>query len=742
VKHLWAWLLMASVTVLVGCGGSQPGGGPLAGNWQFTMAGPADNSFSSNSLKGGFLQQKQNAVTGSVVYTVVLPQANNPVVCNSGVAPVTGTNNGQTVTLTAVAGGQTFVLTGTLSADGSTMVGTYTSTAGQTADGTACGTAQSGLSWSASLVPTLTGSVQGSFHSAANNQDFPVSGFLTQGNNIGASSATVTGALTFQGYSCLGNSTYETIYLNGEISGNSLLLQIFGSNGLNIGQIGQSLGLNNQVVPVVFESIAPGGYVVHNTGAGIGYVVTTKACSLSDSGNICLAMGNGTGCTQPISLSPAVLTFPAQLVGSAATTQTISLTNTDPAGSTLTGLSLSMAPVLGDFNGLPHFLEQDTCASSPGAPFSLAPQQSCTITVSFSPQQSCTWVPSEWAPTSIAGNTQAAPAQCPPFVGATVQAPPALATSIQVVSPKSADSNNTFSVPIKGIGLSALVPSTPELDFGSIAANECSIPAPSFCASQTLSFTNQGMFPVTILGAGSGSCPTTKVTLTRPISGVDGLRVVQGNTITEESSGTPNSYITYNCELSNFTITQDPTHPCLNTTLSPGDTCAISISYSPPPGSNNANGVDDFVELNTQTCMGNSAQVGCEIDSGRFPVELKVNPASPLRMSPGAGLDFGTQTEGMSSAPMTITLTNDPADPNAGTVNFQGTVVSGDFVEADNCGASLASGSSCTMTVIFKPMSSGFQQSTIAINYTVTVPGSFVPSSPQIQTVYLRGAAQ
>ncbi len=163
------------------------------------MANPPDGSF-LGGLQGGFLLQNSGSVTGAAVYSVSLPLLAFP--CNSGSAPITGTISGQTVTLTAVAGTQTFTLTGMLSSDGSTMVGTYKSTAGTAADGAPCGTVQTGLQWSAISVPPITGPIQGSFHSTGgsaglSNQDFAVTGSLLQGENIGASNATVTGTLTF-----------------------------------------------------------------------------------------------------------------------------------------------------------------------------------------------------------------------------------------------------------------------------------------------------------------------------------------------------------------------------------------------------------------------------------------------------------------------------------------------------------------------------------------------------------------
>ena len=171
------------------------------------------------------------------------------------------------MTLTVAAGVQAFTLSGTLSASGTTMAGTYAST-----DGNGCGTAQTGLRWTAISVPSLTGAIQGSFHSSLNtalrDEDFPVTGTLTQGDNIGASNATVTGTLNFAGYPCL-----TTASVNGQISGSSVILQIIATNGLNVGQIGAAPGLSNPA-PVVFESAAGGrGAILHGANA---YGISTK----------------------------------------------------------------------------------------------------------------------------------------------------------------------------------------------------------------------------------------------------------------------------------------------------------------------------------------------------------------------------------------------------------------------------------------------------------------------------------
>jgi hypothetical protein len=779
VKSLWI-LLLAGTLMLSACGSNSSSGsrgnGAVAGNWQFTVANPSDQSF-VGGVQGGFLLQNNSTVNGQVVYSVSFPPAQAggiPTVCNSGSAPLTGTISGKSVTLTVTTGTQNFSFTGTLSSDGSTMTGTYSSTAGSMVNGAPCGTVQSGLPWSAVSVPPLTGAITGSFHSTGgaaglSNQDFVVTGALVQGPNIGASNATITGNLNFtnpstsiSNYPCFGNAL-----VNGQISGNTIILQIIGTNGSAAGQIGGVVGsgLNS----VTFSS-TPNGYVLQSA-VSPAYAVNTKSCSGSsinnpgDSGSLCLAVGNSTACQQPITLSPALLTFPMQLIGgssttpptppappqllgSAPTTQTITLSNSDLAGNTLNGLTLSLAPGTGvfdnnapsDFNGLPNFTEQDTCASPAGSSFSLAPGQSCVITITFAPQESCPWLPFG-SPVSMAG---APPADCPIPLTAT----------LTVNSPVSADTNTAFAVPISGFGASAIEPSVPEIDFGAEALSESSLP-------HSLTFTNFSANPVQILDFApclnpppsvSGNVP--HLTLPHPLqetSAVGGLQVV-GNGPGSYSSITPDvSTITYNCDSDptslqpNFQISSET---CMGLLLAPQTSCSLQVTYVPQPYTmaNFANnGVDFFLQLNTLQCGStNGVASDCEIDSGRFPVELKANPASPLRMSPSAGLDFGTVviSLGVPPPPQTITLTNDGTIASPLSVFFIGkVVVKGNYTETDNCPFSLAPGSSCVLTLTFNPSAAGFNAGSVTINYTQGTSESSATLG-NIQTIYLRGTGQ
>jgi hypothetical protein len=750
VRNLWI-LLLAGTIVLSACGGgtssSTRRSASLSGNWQFSMTNTPD-LVANSGLQGGFVLQNNGSVTGAVVYSdTLLNSLQGP--CNSGSAPLTGTTSGNTVTLTAVGGNQTFALTGTLSADGSMMTGTYTVTPGTAADGSPCGsgTAQTGaLPWGAKSVPPLTGSITGALHSSSSfnsglsNQSFPVTGSLAQGQNIGASNATVTGTLSFidpttllSDYPCVPTGT---VSVNGQISGNTVVLQLIGVDGSSAGQIGipnSQINNSNGAQPVTLDSTT-NGYVLHSTGTG--YVVNTKACptnanvNAEDGGYMCLALNSTTACQQPIALSPALLTFAPQMLGSTSPTmQTITLSNTQPSGGTpLTGLTLSWVAASGsssdtgqtDFTNLPNFIEQDTCASPAGSAFSLAPGQSCNVTVSFAPQASCTWLPNQ-------GGTP--PAQCPMTESA----------ALTVNNVPSVDNDQKFTVPVTGNGLSFIQPSTSELDFGAEALGETSLP-------QLLYFTNYGATPVQILPQATCANTTYGQThfLPHPLvesSHVPGLQVV--NNMVQDTN---DSTIGYSCDfdantfLPNFQISVDT---CTGTLLLPQATCGLSITFVPQSVATYSGALDYFLELNTLQCPDPvntppSQSNPCELDGGRFPVELRANLTSPLRMSPSAGLDFGIVSVNKSSITQSITLLSDPNLANPQTVSLVGkVVVSGSYSETDDCPFSLAPGASCTLIVKFKPSAPGHAPGTLAINYTTNSNSSF-----QTQPVYLRGTGQ
>ncbi len=784
-------MTMTMMLVLSACSGSSSSApqtsGTLAGNWQFSMT-PPDPAYPTQvqyGLQGGFLLQNINnsAVTGQAVYSVSGLTGPNGTwaICNSGTATLTGaTINGHTVTLTYQAGtlsstpntptGQTYVLTGTLSADGSTMSGTFTATAGAVtaADGTiaTCGIATTDASgnpipqpWTAISVPPLTGSFTGSYPSmvSGDTYTYPVTGFLNQGENIGASNATVTGTLNFKDPATGlkdDPAMPASVSVNGQISGNTAVLQLIGTNGLSPG------GIGSPGFPATFDPTSK---------------VLSTPSSTSTPG-VCLALNGSTACQQPILMTPALVTFPIpQIVGNAEArtrplptpaTQTITITNNSSV--TQSGLTLGWNPSQAP-NGLYDFtILGNPCGVAVGKAYTLYPAgsssgpSSCTVTIQFAPQEDDCEVSGSERPFGTPTNSSVGYSG---HIGKASPVCPPLSTTLTVNGATgSPDQATSFSVPVTGVGLSAIQASTPELDFDAWAFGETDPP------SQTLTYTNYSNYPVTILSSPSicnyGTTPP------------DGLEVVvQGSSGVGTCDNINNSGVT---ATPNFVITNDSCSGQMlaaysvtsSGAVSPSAMCNLTMTWNPQQPSNlqsrygcnaSAGTYSCYLELNTVQCTSGAGEPlsppGCELDSGRFPVELIVNLPSPLRMSANptsstptigngtAMLNFGTQLEGqIIGSTQTITLYNDPNDPSNSLANnpnqaplifpAKAAVKGGDYSEFDTCVYTLAIDSSCTMTITFTPTVPGFDPGLITI---ATQPAN---GTINYQYVYLLGTGQ
>ena len=99
--------------------------------------------------------------------------------------------------------------------------------------------------------------------------------------------------------------------------------------------------------------------------------------------------------------------------------------------------------------------------------------------------------------------------------------------------------------------------------------------------------------------------------------------------------------------------------------------------------------------------------------------EIAVLLSTPFKAVAPASLHFGSQGVGTTSAPQTITISN-PAGVSFNIINI---VASGNFTQTNDCGASLAAGAQCTITVSFSPTSTGLDAGAITLSDST-------PSSP------------
>ena len=143
------------------------------------------------------------------------------------------------------------------------------------------------------------------------------------------------------------------------------------------------------------------------------------------------------------------------------------------------------------------------------------------------------------------------------------------------------------------------------------------------------------------------------------------------------------------------------TNTC-GTSLAANKSCTVTITYTP-----------DAVATQNGTIQIND-------DASTNPQEINVfgSGQAPLVFNP-AQLTFPNTSVGGSSV-MTSTLTN----TYTSAASITSITISGHYSQTNNCGVSLAAGSSCTFTVTFSPTKTGTQTGVITVNNNL-------PNSPE-----------
>ncbi|HMD31813.1 MAG TPA: choice-of-anchor D domain-containing protein, partial [Candidatus Acidoferrales bacterium] len=149
------------------------------------------------------------------------------------------------------------------------------------------------------------------------------------------------------------------------------------------------------------------------------------------------------------------------------------------------------------------------------------------------------------------------------------------------------------------------------------------------------------------------------------------------------------------------------------TSLSPGATCFVSVTFTPPSIAT-FNTTLAFVDsVGTQ----NVAISGTGVQGG----------AGSLTLS--APLFFGAVLVGSTSPAQVVAMTNSGGSQ----ITLTGISASGDFAETNACPAMLNPGSSCTVSVTFTPTANGTRTGMLTIAYNA-------PGSPQVVTLSGIGA--
>jgi len=232
------------------------------------------------------------------------------------------------------------------------------------------------------------------------------------------------------------------------------------------------------------------------------------------------------------------------------------------------------------------------------------------------------------------------------------------------------------------------------------AAAECTIgltfsPLSAGMSTDTLtvSSTNDGSSTITLEGTGVDEAVASVSPLSLDFGDVAVGVTSVAQTVTVENTGTEDLLIDSvditGTELLDFGLTNN-----CSATLAPSASCTIDVTYTPPDAGASTASLD--------LAFGNGAVPSLQIPlsgEGVLVPAISLNPLS---------LDFGT--EFLSTDPsLTVTVTNDgAADLNVSAIDIGGADAAQFSVDSETCtGQAVAPGSSCEITVLLDPSTTG-----------------------------------
>jgi parallel beta-helix repeat protein len=437
-------------------------------------------------------------------------------------------------------------------------------------------------------------------------------------------------------------------------------------------------------------SLSPGAncliYVHFNPGAaGTWTGSLTVTDSASNSPQTATMTGSATGAAAI--LNPTSLAFGNQLVGTTSSPQTATLSN--PGDATLTISSISATAGFGETN---------TCGST------LAVNTSCTISITFSP----TTGGSQTGGVLVSDNSADSSEQEVSVSGTgTTSAASLSPTSLTFPGQQVGTTSAAQTVTLSNTGTGALTISSIATGGDFAQTNNCgsSVAAGSNCSinvtfTPTATGTRTGAITITDNASGSPQSVSLTGTGTAPTAALSpsslnfGDQVV-GTTSAAQSatlSNTGNAPLT----ISGITTAGDfaQTDNC-GTTLGAGAHCSISLTFTPST---------------TGTRTG-AVTVSSNSSGGPVSMALSGNGVENAPIFNPTSLVFSNQVVGSKSGGKNIKVTANGPGP----LVISSISVTGDFLESNNCPASLNKGQSCNITINFMPTAGGPASGTIIV---------------------------
>ena len=442
----------------------------------------------------------------------------------------------------------------------------------------------------------------------------------------------------------------------------------------------------------------------------------------------CLGVADTTVAPPGLAFSSTLLTFAPQPVGIASVPQTVSVSN--PGNSAIAISSISIGG-----NNLTNFLQVNDCGAS------VAPGASCTISVTLKPKapvplSALVWVVSGSGTQGIALSGSGIAPQA-------VLSSTSLTFAPQLVGTSSTAQTVTLSNP----GNAALPISSISIGGNNVTnflqGNDCGASvAPG--ASCTISVTLKPKAPVALSAqvwvidsvgtqkvslTGSGVAPQavlSKTSLTFAPQSVGTTSAAQTVTLSNPGNAAlPISSISIGgTNLTNFAQTND-----CGASVAASASCTISVTLKP------------------KAPVALSAQVWVIDSLGTQKVSLSGSGVVPQAQLSTASLTFAPQLVGTTSTAQTVTLSN----PGNGALAISSITIGGNnvtnFLQVNDCGANLAAGASCTISVTLKPKAPVALSAQVWVidslgTQKVSLSGSGVAPQAQLSTASLTFAPQ
>src|ERR1017187_8216785 len=403
--------------------------------------------------------------------------------------------------------------------------------------------------------------------------------------------------------------------------------------------------------------------------------------------------------SQSISVSPKTIPFPNQGLNTTSAAAAVTLLNNQSGTLTISSIQVS-AP----------FAETDNCGTS------VAPNAQCTLNVTFTPTAK-QYYSSSLVITDSAANSPQSVALSGNGVIPVTFSPAAVNFGNQAAGTTSNTTNVTMSnnlpaaLAISGIQATAPFAQTNSCGTALAGGSTCTLavtfsPTATQYSSSSITVSDSASnSPQTIALTGNGVAPVnfTPKTIAFPNQPIKSTSAATVVTVTNNQT----------TALSVGSIATTAPFAAANncgTSLAAGQSCTVNVTFAPT------------------AAQYYSASLTITDGSATSPhtVSLSGNGYLPLLTSP-TQVSFPNQAAGTTSSGYTVTLTN----KQPVTLNIAGIQAPSPFSQTNNCGSTLASGASCTVTVKFAPTASQHYSS----NLTITDDAA---TSPQM--VHLNGS--